>query len=147
MDDVAAPTPQPESPAPLPAASIAPAQLPPPAPSAATQAAEPRYEGNSYDLYALIAGIVGITFLGLCFSGNMLFYCLPFVPLVFGIIALRNSSRSLNPSRTRTMGWIGIAAGAVGLLIILVFALFFAVYLAFIFSFMGEIIRNMPRRP
>lgn len=122
------------------------AELPP---SATTNPTTPekRYEGNSFDLYALIAGIVGITSLGLCFTGNMLIYCLPFVPLVFGIMALRNSARALEPSRTRTMGWIGVAAGAIGIVVLVVFALFMAAYLYFIFTFMGDIIRQMPRRP
>ncbi len=124
-----------------------PAQLPPPAVPSTEPTTEKRYEGNSFDVYALIAGIVGVTSLGMCFSGNMLVYCLPFVPLVFGIIALRNSARALNPSRTRTMGWIGIAAGVVGVLVLVVFALFVFVYVAFLFTFMGNFLQNLPRRP
>lgn len=143
MDDNTAAAPQPEPQAP-------PAQLSSPvAPvtAAPAQPAEPHYEGNSFDLYALIAAILGITSLAMCFSGNMLLYCLPFVPLVFGIIALRNSPRALNPSRVRTMGWIGVAAGAVGLVLVLIVVLFLTAYLVFIFSFFGEFMRNMPRRP
>lgn len=136
MDDILTPTPD-----------TPPAQLTPPAVTNTAQAPEPHYEGNSFDLYALIAGIVGVTSFAMCFSGNMLIYCLPFVPLVFGIIALRNSARALNPGRTRTLGWIGIAAGALGVFVLLVFAVFMFVYLAFFFTFMGNILQNLPRRP
>lgn len=123
------------------------AQLPPPVAPHTVRQLETRYEGNSFDVYALIAGIVGVTSLAMCFTGNMLIYCLPLVPLVFGIIALRNSSRALNPSRTRTMGWIGIAAGALGVLVLLIFAVFMAVYLAFLLTFLGNFMQNLPRRP
>lgn len=114
---------------------------------AAPPAPEKRYEGNSFDLYALIAGIVGATSLAMCFSGNMMIYCLPFVPLVFGIIALRNSARALNPSRTRTMGWIGVAAGAFGILVLVLFAVVMMVYFVFIATIMGNLFQNLPRRP
>ncbi len=134
MDD-AAPTPEPTERA-----------LPVPAVPSPTPEPEKRYEGNSYDLYALIAGIVGITSLGLCFSGNMLLYCLPLIPLVLGIVALRNSSRSLDPSRTRTLGWIGVGAGTFGIAILVLFALFMVVYLTFIFSLMSNFMQNMPQR-
>lgn len=130
----------------------APLEIPPPAQpvplvAPTSTAPETRYEGNSFDLYALIAGIVGVTSLGLCFTGNSLIYCLPFVPLVFGIIALRNSARALNPGRTRTMGWIGVAAGIVGVVTLVCFVLFLTVYIAFIFRILGNVLPNLPRRP
>jgi hypothetical protein len=120
------------------------AELPPPATVNPDTTQEKRYVGNSFDLYALIAGIVGVTSLAMCFTGNMIIYCLPFVPLVFGIIALRNSARSLDPSRTRTMGWIGVAAGALGVVVLVVLAMLVVVYFVFIFSL---IMQTMPRRP
>ena len=45
----------------------------------------------------------------MCLSFNMALYCLPLVPLVLGIIALRSAKESINPNRTRNLAWIGIA--------------------------------------
>ena len=68
-----------------------------------------KYSGNNYDVYALVAGALGGSSLLMCISFNMALYCLPFVPLVLGIIALRKAKESVDPNRTRNLAWVGIA--------------------------------------
>ncbi len=84
------------------------------------------YRGNSYDLTALIAAIVGVTTLVSCCGG---YYCLPFVGLTLGIIAFVSADQALDTVRTRNLAVIGIAV--MGVIVFAVLA-FIALYVALI---------------
>ena len=60
-------------------------------------APEKKYAGNDYDLYAVVAGTLGGSTLLMCISFNMALYCLPLVPFILGIVALRKASASVDP--------------------------------------------------
>ncbi len=111
-------------------------------PSAAPSA----YQGNKYDVYALTAGTLGGTALALCFSGNFLLYCLPVVPLVLGIVALRNARSAVDPQRTRNLAWLGIAGGGLGTLLTLFMILLIILYFGFIFAVIMASLQSVPRR-
>ncbi|MGB8644139.1 MAG: hypothetical protein WCF84_02805 [Anaerolineae bacterium] len=113
----------------------------PPAPPLITQ----EYRGNQYDLYSLLAGTLGGATLLMCFSGGIAYYCLPIVPLVLGIIALRRANTAADPRRTRNLAWIGIAGGGIGTLLLLVMIAFFVLYLGIIFAVIGSGIQSLPR--
>ena len=76
------------------------------------------FMGNTYDLSSLVALIVGAVLLFVCLTCGIGGYCLPFVPIVAGGIALASASRAANPERTRLYSWLGIGAGAFYLLMI-----------------------------
>jgi hypothetical protein len=73
--------------------------------------------GNTYDLAALIALITGAVVLFLLLTCGMGAYCLPFAPIVAGIIALASAARAADPQRTRLYAWLGIGAGGLALLL------------------------------
>lgn len=93
----------------------------------------PEYRGNKYDLYAMVAGTLGGTALAMCASANVILYCLPVVPLVLGLIALKNARTSVDPQRTRNLAWLGIAGGGLGTLLTLCLLAFIAIYIAILF--------------
>ncbi len=100
------------------------------------------YRGNQYDLYSLLAGTLGGATLLMCVSGGMAYYCLPIVPLVLGIIALRKAGTAADPGRTRTLAWLGIAGGGIGTLLLILMAVLLIVYFAFIFTMISAGIQS-----
>jgi hypothetical protein len=107
---------------------------------------EKKYSGNDYDLYAVIAGTLGGSTLLMCMSFNMALYCLPIVPLVLGIIALRRANSSVDPGRTRNLALLGIAGGGMGILFLLAMIVLMIVYLCFIFAMFGLFAQSGLRR-
>ncbi len=105
-----------------------------------------QYRGNQYDVYSLLAATLGGTVLALCFTANVAFYCLPIVPLVLGLVALRNARTSVDPQRTRNLAWIGIAGGGVGTLLALCMILFVVLYFGVIFAAILGGLSSAPRR-
>jgi len=96
--------------------------------------AEPTYLGNQQDMTAFLAMIAGVGTLAVscipCFS------CVtPIFALVAGVMSLRGADLSLNPGRTRTNAWLGIATGA---LFVVGLFLFFAIYGAVILAAIQE---------
>jgi hypothetical protein len=89
--------------------------LDPPAGSAAPDAT---YSGNSIDLTSFGALISALLLAFLCITCNMGYYCLPFFPIVLGIVGLISAEQSANPQRTRMFSWIGVGVGG-GLFLIL----------------------------
>ena len=86
------------------------------------------YRGNSHDVYAAIAVVMGATSLASCMG---FVYCLPIIGGILGLVAMMNAKYALDPQRTRTMGAIGLGIGLVGLIPILLFAAYF--FMVFIF--------------
>jgi hypothetical protein len=81
------------------------------------------YQGNSYDLTALIAAIVGVTTLASCCGGA---YCLPFVGLTLGIIAFVSADQAIDSVRTRNLAIVGIAVMGLIAFAILAFIILYA---------------------
>lgn len=86
------------------------------------------YRGNSYDVYAALAVVVGTTSLASCMG---FVYCLPIFSGILGLVAIMNAKSALNPQRTQTMGAIGLVIGILGLLPLLMFAGYFFMMFAF----------------
>jgi hypothetical protein len=114
-------TPPPEA-APQPPAKAAP-PLPPPAGVRVT------FKGNTYDLTAFASVVSGVLVLASCLTCNTLFYCLPLVPIVLGLIGVVSANQSVDARRTRNWSWVGIAAGIFMLAMLL---LAIVLYIAFI---------------
>lgn len=76
------------------------------------------YLGNEQDLWAAAAAMAGVAAL-LTMCGGA--YCLPVIALILGILALNSTRQSLNPDRTRTLGWIGLGLSSLSLLPLLLF--------------------------
>jgi hypothetical protein len=87
------------------------------------------FMGNTYDLFALVGVTIGGVVLMTCVTCNLGYYCLPFVPIVLGVIGLATAGDSVNPERTRLLSWISLGSGAVILLLII---LAIALYIGFI---------------
>lgn len=94
--------------------------------SSSSSSKEKLYKGNSTDLNAFVAGMIGIVTIASCSGGA---YCLPLVAVVLGFMAYRNAEQAIDPKRTRTMAMIGMGVGA------LILAFVFAVILLYVFVF------------
>ena len=91
------------------------------------------FMGNNYDLMSVVGVTVGgIVLLG-CFTCNLGWYCLPFIPIVLGAIGLAMAKESVDPDRTRLLSWLSVGSGAIILalliagIILYVFFIFFAI--------------------
>lgn len=96
------------------------------------------FMGNTYDLAALVALIVGAVLLVILLTCGVGSYCLPLVPIVAGIIALASADRAADPERTRLYSWIGIGAGGLYLLLIVTLIV---IYVAVILVGRGAMVR------
>ena len=101
--------------------------LPIPTPSTSSESAMPQtssnsipFQGNNYDLVALIGLVIGGVTLFSCGTLGFGYYCLPVLPIILGIVGLLTAKDSLNPDRTRLFSWLSIGAGGVFLLLIIV---------------------------
>jgi hypothetical protein len=92
------------------------------------------FMGNSYDLASLGALVTGLLSLFMCLSCNMGFYCLPFLPIVLGLIGLLSASQAVDSDRTRTWSWIGLGAGVFFLVLM---AAAIVLYLALVIYFIS----------
>ncbi|MEW5959791.1 MAG: hypothetical protein AB1801_18860 [Chloroflexota bacterium] len=92
--------------------------------------------GNSYDLTAVVGLTIGAVVLLSCATCNLGYYCLPFVPIILGIIGLVAAKDSVNPDRTKLLSWLSVGSGAAILLLMFVFI---ALYVGFIvFAIMAD---------
>ncbi len=105
-----------------------------------------QYRGNQYDVYSLLAATLGGTVLLFCLSAGYGIYCLPIVPLVLGIIALRKAHTSVDPQRTRNLALVGIAGGGLGTLLALCMIMFFVLYFSFIVAMIMGGLSTVPQR-
>lgn len=71
------------------------------------------FMGNTYDLAALGALASGALVLFSCITCNMGFYCLPFIPLLLGLVGIISAREAVNEARTRLWSWLGVGTGIV----------------------------------
>ena len=71
------------------------------------------FRGNSYDLTAVVAVTIGGVVLLTCATCNLGYYCLPFVPIILGIIGLVAAKDAVDPDRTKLLSWISVGTGTV----------------------------------
>ncbi len=81
------------------------------------------YEGNTTDMIALIALIIGVVSAGMCVPG--LVCLLGPVGIVLSVVALLNAKDARNPKRTRTMAWISVALSSLWIIVMIACILFF----------------------
>lgn len=101
-----------------------------PIPTSPSAATEITFQGNNYDLMSVVGvttGGIALLTLGTCGLGT---YCLPFLPILLGIIGLVVAKDSINPDRTKRFSWISIGAGSILFALIIVFV---ALYIGIIF--------------
>ncbi len=100
--------------------------------ASAARAAQPAapYRGNSTDLTALMAALSG---LGAILACAGLYYLLPLIAFVLGLVAWLQQKDALDPKRARWMSLVGLAGGS--LFILAVLAGFGLVALCFILQF------------
>jgi hypothetical protein len=78
--------------------------------------ADAPYKGNSTDLTALAALIAG---LGAILACAGLYYLIPLIAFILGLVAWLQYKDALNPQRARWMGLVGLAGGSLFILIVL----------------------------
>ena len=71
------------------------------------------FMGNTYDLAALGALGSGVLVLFSCLTCNLGYYCLPFIPLLLGLVGIVSAREALDKERTRLWSWLGVGAGIV----------------------------------
>ncbi len=77
------------------------------------------FMGNTYDLAALGALGSGVLVLFSCLTCNMGYYCIPFIPLLLGLVGVVSARESINKERTQLWSWLGIGAGAIVIVMII----------------------------
>ncbi len=82
------------------------------------------YQGNSTDLNALVAGVIGAAALLTC-AGQA--WLLPLLAFGVGLVAWLQARHATNPSRARWLAGLGVAGGGVYLLFMLAWVAFTAV--------------------
>lgn len=109
---------------------------PAPAPNgAANQSrATVTFRGNSYDLMSVVGVTIGAVVLLSCATCNFGFYCLPFAPILLGIIGLVTADDSVDPRRTRLLSWISLGSGAAIFMLIILFIVAYAGFVAFVIA-------------
>ena len=81
-------------------------------------AAEAPYKGNSTDVGALIAAVVGVAALAAC-AGVV--WALPLLAFFLGLVNWLNANDALDPKRTRWLSGLGMAGGGIFVLVGLAF--------------------------
>ena len=84
------------------------------------------FEGNNTDLVAFASIVTAIATLFVCGSMAYGAYCLPCAPILLGLIAVLNARRSVNPTNTRTYGWLSIGTGSLFFLLMALAVIGFA---------------------
>ena len=94
--------------------------------------------GNGYDLTALGALASGVLLLFLCLTCNMGFYCLPLLPLVLGIVGVATARRAVNRRQSEAMAWVGLASGALAILLMVAFFVLYIGMVLFVILAQGN---------
>ena len=89
------------------------------------------FMGNSYDLVAVVAVVMGGIIFVSCLSCNTAWYCLPPLAVILGVVGLISAEDSIDPARTRLLSWLGIGGGAA---VVVLTVLAFVVYFLFVFG-------------
>jgi hypothetical protein len=76
------------------------------------------FMGNSYDLVAVIAATVGGLMAASCLTCNTIWYCMPLGAIVLGLVGLVSTKDAVDADRTRLLSWIGVAGGALVVLLV-----------------------------
>jgi hypothetical protein len=76
------------------------------------------FRGNTYDLVALGSVVTGALILFSCLTCNMGYYCLPFISIALGAVGVLGARQSVEADRTKLWSWLGIAAGGIFFLLI-----------------------------
>jgi hypothetical protein len=76
------------------------------------------FRGNTYDLISLGSLISGALLLFSCLTCNTGYYCLPLISIALGAVGVLSARQSVEAQRTRLWSWLGIAAGGIVLLLI-----------------------------
>ena len=105
-------------------------------PDAAEAGGEKVYKGNSYDLAALVAAIVGVIALFSCFGGV---YCLPVIGMGLAAITLLNADRSVDGRRTRNLSIAGLAFSGALIIALLAICGLYVASLSFVFLTAGSV--------
>ena len=93
---------------------------------------EVTFMGNTFDLTAMGAVAASAMVLFMCGTCNTGYYCIPFFPLILGIIGLITARSAVDSKRTKILSWIGVGTGGL-FVILLVFAILLYIGL-FIFA-------------
>jgi len=93
------------------------------------------FMGNTYDLASLGALISGSLLMFMCLTCNQGIFCLPFVPIVVGVIGLLSADQAVDAKRTKLWSWLGVGMGGavlalIGIAVLLYVALFVFVVIA-----------------
>jgi len=96
------------------------------------------FRGNSYDLMSVITVTIAGVLLFVCGTCNVGFYCLPFIPVILGVVSLLSLKDAVDPERTRLLSWIGISIGTVFSLIILAIIAIYVLYVVFLFTIIAS---------
>jgi hypothetical protein len=89
------------------------------------------FQGNNYDLTAIIGATGAAILLISCGTLGLATYCLPVAALIVGFIGLRNAKDAVNPERTRQLSWVSIGVGGVILLGLILLIILYVVLIAF----------------
>ena len=83
------------------------------------------YQGNNYDMAALVGLICAAYILFTCGTFGLGSYCLPVVAVGLGVVGLLNANEAVNPDRTRLLSWVSIGVGGLILALIVMFIIFY----------------------
>jgi hypothetical protein len=89
------------------------------------------FQGNNYDLAAVVGVTIGAITLLSCASFGLATYCMPFLSVILGVVGLVAAKDSANPERTRLLSWISIGVGGLILLLIVALVVLYAVFIGF----------------
>lgn len=92
------------------------------------------FMGNSYDMASVVGVTTGAVVLLSCATCNLGYYCLPFIPILLGIVGLVSAKDSVDPQRTKLLSWLSLGSGAVVLLLIFLFIVAYIGLLIFVFA-------------
>ena len=87
------------------------------------------FQGNNYDLAAVVGVTIAAITLLSCASFGLATYCLPLLPVILGVVGLVAAKDSVNPERTKLLSWISIGIGGVILLLILALIVLYVVFI------------------
>lgn len=96
-----------------------------PASAATPSSTEVIYQGNNYDLAALVGMISAAFILFSCGTFGLGTYCFPVVAVGLGVVGLLKANEAVNPERTRLFSWLSIGTGGLILALIVVFIIFY----------------------
>jgi len=66
------------------------------------------YRANNQDVQSFVAMLMSFTVPMMCCGAG---YCLPFVALILGVMALINAKDAVDPARSRQQAWISLVVG------------------------------------